>query len=267
MFEVLSFELLGRGQTDAVVAVVIPAVDVETIRIEVADVDAVTARSEITATNVDAFEQALAGGQEVQHHGVDHRLSGGCVFVLGQQRLLLGVGLADGVVHRCLPNQFPADFAGLRSELLVVVPVLTIEDFALAGNQATDLDDRGAEVGYQQVGVLAGFEFTLGERHFGQGLDDFGARSESEMLGRLFDAEHVRAHDGTGTFLRCRRRKAAGGCECGQAIDEGGVGVDSIDDLIGVVSESNPETLFRGIEIAGGDLCPFHGRLLSLLTL
>ena len=43
----MEIEVPGRPETDVVVAVVVPVVDVETLGIEVADVDAVTVRVEI----------------------------------------------------------------------------------------------------------------------------------------------------------------------------------------------------------------------------
>jgi len=195
-------ELPGHGQTDMAVAAVVPAaVDAETIRTEVAEINAIAVRGEITAAHIDVLEQPFAGGQKVSDHGIDHFLSGGRVFVLAEQRLLFVPGLASGIGHLVLANQEPTDLAGLLGELLVVVPVLAVEDLALAGDLAPNVDDRQSEIGHQDMGVFVGPQYVFGERNVAQGLELLVSRGEAEALNAFFDTDHVPAHDLTGELL------------------------------------------------------------------
>ena len=64
----------GRDAQGAVAEVIPVAIDIDTPRIEAADVDTVAARIHNRCADIDVFEQPFVSSQVVTDNGVDHHL-------------------------------------------------------------------------------------------------------------------------------------------------------------------------------------------------
>lgn len=196
--------LPGTRQAEEVNAeVVVPAVDVETPGNEVADVDTVTARAEIDATNVDLLEQTFSSGEEVTNHGVNHNPSSRRFLIFREESLLIVPCLRCRVGDGFLADQLPADFTLVLGERLLVVPVLRVKQglIGLLLDDATDVEDRQREYSDENVRVLAGRKHFLAERNFGQVGELLLRGVNPEVFDRFLDAEEVLAHDLAGELL------------------------------------------------------------------
>ncbi len=190
--------LPGTRQGDTVNAVVVvPAVDKETLGVEAADVDTVTVRVEIDATNVDLLEQTFSSGKEVTDHGVNHNPSSRRFLVFREEGLLIVPCLRGRVGDGFLADQLPADFTLVLGERFFVVPVLRVKQglVGLLLDDATDVEDRQREYGDENVRVLTGREHFLAERNFGQVGELLLRGVNPEVFDRFLDAEEVLAHN------------------------------------------------------------------------
>jgi len=137
--------------------------------------------------------------------GVDHHPGSRRLVVLSEEGLLLVPGLAGRVVDRGLADQMPPCLPAILGKRLLVVPVLVVEQALIAGNLATDLENREREDGGEDVRVLALLEHRLGERDFGKGGGLLPRWIDPEVPDRFLDAEVVTAHDLAGALLAGRR--------------------------------------------------------------
>ena len=183
--------------------VVPTVVDVEPVGIEVADVDTVTVRVEIDATNVDLLEQTLPSSEEVADHGVNHDPSSRRFLIFREECLLIFPCFRGRVGYRFLTDQLPPDFSLVFGEGLFVIPILRVKQrpVGLLLGDTADVEDRQREKCDKNVCVLAGLQHFLAERNFGESGELLLRDINPEVFDRLFDAEEVRAHDLAGELL------------------------------------------------------------------
>lgn len=195
------------AEVDAAVAIPV-AVDAQTAPIEVADADPVATGVHVLTTDVDAFIQALAHGQE-QHDGGEHDVARPQIlFALRDQPELLLVGLGGGVVDGLLAEQEPPHLDRRVRERLALVPgvaeraVEQLRGVALHVLALPDVVDGHREARDEHVGVSAGAEHLLGERNLRELRAVTLRVLHTEGLLDLVDAEEVAAHDGPCIVIR-----------------------------------------------------------------
>ncbi len=192
--------LPSRGETEVRdAATIAPAADAQPKGTELTDEDTEAVRIEVGTPHVAILEKPLVGVQVVTHDGIDHHLGSRRLVLVGEKSLLLLIGLVGRVVDRRFLDEIPSHVSTILGEVLVVIPVLVVED--LGGHLATNVDDGEWEDGDENVGVLLPFELRFGERNLGE-EDELSSRGiDPEVLHRLFDTEEVLSHDAPCHFL------------------------------------------------------------------
>ena len=177
---------------------VVPVADVQTLGIEAADVDTVTARVETGRTNVDAFEESdttnlKVGRAEPAHLGsVRHTLE------FRQKPLLVPVLAGRVRDRRLLDHQPPEGRFVLASELLIRIPApgLAVE---VTGLEFTNVEHghRCGRCGHHGVTVsLTPPENILRRQTFGKGRDLFVSVANAlASIGDFLWRNEIRAED------------------------------------------------------------------------
>ncbi len=157
------------------------------------DAHTVTVRVDVAGADVGLLEQPLSRGEEVQDHRVDDLpRRGNLGDAVVDEHLLLTPVLGEAAVDGGLADEPPASRLGALGELLVVEPVLRVEQ-PLA-SLLPHVEEREPHVGHEDVRVGAGPERLLVEGDLLEGEQVSGADG-TEVLHDLGDAEEVLAHD------------------------------------------------------------------------
>ncbi len=180
----------------------------ETVVIEVADVDTVTVRGHVADPRVDVRQELQTRRQEGQDDRVDEHAGRRGLVVLAEQGLLFLPRLGRRVRHDVLADEMPARLSLVLGERLVAIPgvVLGVEQMLGALPEA---HHGHREHGDQDVGVLARLEHGVAERDFLENLEVGLGRRDLQILDGLVDPDVVGAQDGTGRLLAHRRLVAA----------------------------------------------------------
>ena len=257
--------LPGSRQPDDVMAVdVVPVADEQTLGNEEADVDAVTDRDASARAHILLLEQTLPSVEEVSNDRIDHDICFRDLIDLGiEEILLLLPRLRLGIGNRRFADEVPFERTGRITHLVVVIPVLLVEHAMLgrklhARGLRPHADDRGRDIGDEDVAILALGEHFLGERNLGHVGELPFREGDAKVLLGFLDAEEVLAHDFAGFRLRDRGFVAVVVTQSCHAWRNALIGIDPLDDNIGAVAECVHQGVECSVSLTRRDFCPFH---------